>query len=329
MSGNDPPRRPSIAITGALGYSGRYIARRLIDRGQRILTLTGHPGRPNPFGDSVAIVPFNFEHPAALARSLEGVETLYNTYWIRFSRGPVTYDQAVRNTETLFAAAKAAGVRRVIHFSIANPSPDSSLPYYRGKADIESALVGSGMTYGILRPTLLFGGAGPAEDILLNNIAWLLRRFPVFVIPGDGRYRLQPIHVEDAADLAVRLGGETGNVIMDAAGPETFTFEELVRLTARAVGHRTWIVHAPPALALTGASLVGLFVGDVILTRDEVKGLMEDLLVSREAPTGPRRLSAWLAENAHLVGVRYASEVRRHLGPERGAGRRCARLSLR
>ena len=315
MSGNALPRRPSIAVTGALGYSGRYIARRLIDRGQRIMTLTGHPGRPNPFGEAVTIAPFNFEHPAALARSLEGVETLYNTYWIRFSRGPATYDRAVRNTKALFEAAKAAGVKRVVHISIANPSPDSPLPYYRGKADVEAALVGSGMTYGILRPTLLFGGAGLAEDILLNNIAWLLRRFPIFVIPGDGRYHLQPVHVEDAADLAVRLGGETGNVIMDAAGPETFTFEELVRLTARAVGRRPWIVHAPPALALLGARMVGLFVGDVILTRDEVKGLMEDLLVSKEAPTGRRRLSAWLAENAHLAGVRYASEVRRHFRP--------------
>jgi NADH dehydrogenase len=313
----DLPRRPSerIAVTGALGYSGRYIARRLIDRGERVLTLTGHPGRPNPLGDAVSIVPFNFERPAALARSLEGVETLYNTYWIRFPRGASTYEQAVRNSVTLFEAAKAAGVNRVVHVSIANPSPESPLPYYRGKAAVEAALIGSGMSHGILRPTLLFGGAGPAEDILLNNIAWLLRRLPVFFIPGDGRYRLQPVHVEDVADLAVRLGGEMDNVIMDAAGPEIFTFEELVRRTARAVGRRARVLHAPSALALFGARIVGLFVGDVILTGDEVKGLMEDLLVSKEAPAGRRKLSAWLADNAHSVGVRYASEVRRHFKP--------------
>ena len=300
------------AVTGAFGYSGRYIARRLLDQGKRILTLTGHPDRPNPFGGSVAIVPFNFERPAALARSLEGVETLYNTYWVRFSRGPATYDRAVRNIKTLFNAAKAAGVRRVVHLSIANPSSGSPLPYYRGKAEVETALVESGMTYGILRPTLLFGGLTPAEDVLINNIAWLLRHFPVFVIPGEGRYGVQPIHVDDLAELAVRLGAETKNAIADAAGPETFTFEELVRLVARAAGSRAWIFHAPPGLALLAARALGLFVGDVLLTPDEVKGLMGNLLVSKAPPAGRTRLSAWLAENAHLMGARYASEVRRH-----------------
>ncbi|MBI3243216.1 MAG: NAD(P)H-binding protein [Chloroflexi bacterium] len=298
-------------VTGAFGYTGRYITRRLLARGITVKTLTGHPDRPNPFGDQVSAMPFNFDKPAELTKSLEGASVLYNTYWVRFSHGQNTHERAVANTQTLIRAAEEAGVKRMVHVSIAKPSLDSTLPYYRGKAIMEQTLRESKLSYAILRPTVLFG-VEAGEDVLINNIAWLLRRFPAFAIPGAGGYKLQPIYVEDLADLAVSVGQQSENVVINAVGPEIFTFDELVRLVAKAVNSRAWIVHVPPGLALALAQLISLLVGDVMLTGDEVAGLMGDLLFVDSPPPGQKRLSEWLAQNAKEVGARYASELGRH-----------------
>lgn len=295
-------------VTGAFGFTGRYIAQRLLSMGRRVRTLTGHPDRPNPFGDRVSVIPFQFDNPRELTKSLEGAATLYNTYWIRFPHGRVGFQSAVENTKALIQAAEAAGVRRLVHLSITNASEDSRLAYFRGKALVEQAITRSRLSWAILRPTVIFG----AEDILINNLAWLLRRFPVFAVPGSGRYRLQPVFVEDLAELAVNEARHETNVLLDAVGPEAYAFTDLVRLMAGAVRSRARIVHVRPALALLLSRLVGYVVQDVLLTRDELEGLMKDLLVSDSPPTGRTSLRRWLSESADRVGIRYASELGRH-----------------
>jgi len=299
-------------VTGAFGYTGKYITERLLSMGRGVRTLTGHPNRRNPFGDRVDVARFEFEDRAKLAKSLGGADTLYNTYWVRFPYGAMTFETAVRNTETLIGAAGDAGVGRIVHVSITKASEDSPFPYFRGKASLERTIRGSGLSHAIVRPTVIFG----REDILINNIAFVLRRFPVFGIPGSGEYRVRPVSVEDVAEVCVAAGQRAENEIIDAVGPETFTFEELVRLIAATIGSRARIVHVPPAVALAASRLIGYFVKDVLVTRDELEGLMADLVVTDGPATGHRRLSDWLAENAATVGRRYASEVSRHYAGE-------------
>jgi NADH dehydrogenase len=295
-------------VTGAFGYTGRYIAQRLLSMGQRVKTLTGHPHRPNPFGEHVKAAPLDFDDPVGLARSLEGADTLYNTYWVRFPRGQVTFERAVENSRALIRAAENAGVRKFVHISITNASSSSHLPYFRGKGLVEEAIRSSRLSWAIIRPTVIFG----KEDVLINNIAWALRRFPAFVVYGSGDYRLQPVFVEDVAHIAVSAAHDDGNVVIDAAGPETHTFEGLVRLIGSKTGSGARLVHLRPGLSLALTRLVGYLVNDVVLTRDEVEGLMASLLVSREPPTGKTRLSRWLEQNAGHLGKRYVSELRRH-----------------
>lgn len=305
-------------VTGAFGYTGRYIAERLLSQGRAVKTLTGHPQGDAPLAGRVQALPFNFDRPQDLAASLAGADTLYNTYWVRFARDSVSFDRAVANTKVLVRAAEDAGVRRIVHISITNARADSPLPYFRGKGLIEEHIAGARLSHAILRPTVVFG----REDILINNMAWLLRRFPVFVVPGAGDYRVQPVFVEDLADLAVSSGGRNDNAIVDAVGPEVFTFEQLVRLVAGTVHGRAVIVHAGPRLSLGIARVIGWVVRDVLLTRDEVAGLMAGLLVSNQPATGTTRLSMWLAENAQTVGKVYVSELRRHFHAQRrGDGR--------
>jgi NADH dehydrogenase len=294
-------------VTGAFGYSGRYIADRLLRAGMRVRTLTNSPDREHPFGDRVEVHPFNFENPDRLARSLEGARVLYNTYWVRFNYGDFSFAKAVENTRVLFAAARQAGVSRVVHVSITNPSEDSPLEYFRGKAVLERELRESGLSYAILRPAVLFGG----EDILINNLAWALRHLPVFGVFGSGDYRLQPIHVHDFADLAVAQGGEPENRTIDAIGPETYTYRELARELARFLGVRRPIVSVPPRLGYATGWLIGNIVGDVVITRDEIAGLMQGLLATDAEPTGHTRLSDWARTHADTLGRRYATELGR------------------
>lgn len=295
-------------VTGAFGYTGKYITRKLLSMGKRVKTLTGHPNRPNPFDNQVSIAPFHFDNPAELTRDLQGATTLYNTYWVRFPYGQVTYDKAVAQTKTLINAAKEAGVRRIVHISITNASEESPFPYFSGKGILEKFIIQSGLSYAIVRPTVIFGH----EDILINNIAWFLTKFPVFAIPGDGDYRLQPVFVEDIAGIAVNAGQSNDNMILDAVGPEIFRYEELIRLIADRVQSKAKIIHLRPGLALFLSKFIGYMVNDVVLTRDEVEGLMENLLVSENPPTGKTRLSDWLNQHADTVGTHYASELNRH-----------------
>ena len=299
--------QPTDVVTGAFSYSGRFVAAELLERGRGVRTLTNHPNPGHPFAARIPALPLDFEDSTALVSALTGADTLYNTYWVRAPRVGVPHTAAVDNTKRLIDAARRAGVRRIVHTSIANPtaSPHS---YYRGKAELEDAVRTSGLSYAIVRPTLLFGEG----DVLINNIAWLLRHLPVFGIPGDGRYRLQPMHVHDHAALLVETGLRSTNQIVDSAGPDIFTFEELVHLLRRAMGLHTVILHMPPALAMVGANIAGRLTGDMLLTRDELDDLMHDILISHEPPRGRTRLVDWLRTNADTVGRVYASEVVRH-----------------
>lgn len=295
-------------VTGAFSYTGKYITQRLLDAGEQVRTLTGHPDRPNPFGGRVDVAPLTFDDPRGLRESLNGASTLYNTYWVRFPYGKVTFESVVTNTERFIVAAKAAGVRRIVHVSVTNASEDSPFPYFRGKGQVERLTRESGLTYAIIRPTLVFG----TEDVLINNIAWLLRRFPVFAIAGSGEYRLQPVSVEDVADLAVDAGRRSDNVVVDAAGPDVYTFDEMVRLIAAAAGSRARLMHVRPAVARMLVRLVGYTLRDVILTADELGALMAELLLPSGPSTGRRRLSEWLAGHADQVGANYVNDIRRH-----------------
>ncbi len=294
-------------VTGAFGFSGKYIAMRLLDAGHEVRTLTNSPDRENPFQGQVKAYPYNFNNPEKLSESLRGAAVLYNNYWVRFNYKDFTYSHAVENSLKLFNAAKKAGIRRIVHISITNPSEDSPFEYFSGKAKLEKALMASGLSYAILRPAVLFG----KEDMLINNIAWFLRRFPVFGVFGDGKYRLQPIFVDDLAELAVEQGKKTENVIINAIGPETFTYRDLAKEIGMAIGRKRPIISVSPQRGYLLGKLVSFLHHDVTITHDEIKGLMADLLYTDSPPAGKTRLSEWLKENASSVGNHYRSELAR------------------
>jgi uncharacterized protein YbjT (DUF2867 family) len=295
-------------VTGAYSFTGRFIAQRLMAQDRSIRTLTNHPQRAGAEDIRAEVAPLQFTDRDALVESMRGAEVLYNTYWVRFIHGRVRFGEAVANTRVLMGAARDAGVRRVVHISVSNPSEDSPLDYYAGKARAERAVRDSGLSWAIVRPTLIFGQG----DILINNIAWMLRRFPIFGIPGRGDYRLQPVAGEDVAEIATWAAEQVDNLTVDAAGPDIIYYTEMVESIAIAVRRHPRFVYLSPRNALRAVSLMGRFVNDVILNEPELEGLMSELLVSHERPRGTRRLDNWLLTHADTIGQTYASELARH-----------------
>jgi NADH dehydrogenase len=303
-------------VTGAFGYSGRYLARRLLDAGVRVRTLTNTRPDPDPFDGRVEASPLCLDDASRLEEGMRGARVLYNTYWVRFDHGGTTHARAVAGTRVLFEAARRAGVERIVHVSITNPSPDSPLPYFRGKAELEGALRSLGISHAIVRPTVLFG----REDILVNNICYLLRRLPVFGVPGSGRYGIQPVYVDDLAGLMAELGRSRDDLVVDAVGPETYEYVDMVRLLRGAVRSRALVMRVPPSLVLVAGRILGRLLGDVVITADEIRGLSSGLLVSRDPPTCGTSFRRWVERNAEHLGTRYASELSRHFATAGRAG---------
>jgi uncharacterized protein YbjT (DUF2867 family) len=294
-------------VTGAFSYSGAAIASELRAAGRRVRTLTGHPGRA-PADTRIEVRPLDFADPAGLAASLRGARTLFNTYWVRFAHGQVSHETAVARSRVLFQAAAEAGVPRVVHVSITHPSADSPYPYFRGKAAVEQALRDLRLSHAVLRPAILFGGNG----VLINNIAWLLRRLPVFAVGGSGEYRIRPIHVRDLAQLAVQAGDETGTEVIDAVGPERPTFVELVQFIKETVGSRSQVVRVPGSLIPPAARLLGLALRDTLLTAEEYQAMADGLADTDGPATGETSLNQWITDHKGTLGRSYANELDRH-----------------
>lgn len=296
------------AVTGAFSYSGAAIARELLKRGHEVRTLTGHPDRA-PAGTPIDCRPLDFRDSEGLRKSLTGVHTLYNTYWVRFAHGAVNHEVAVANSRVLFAAAVGAGVQRIVHVSITNPSQDSPDSYFRGKAAVEQALADSGVaSYAVARPAVLFSSDG----VLVNNVAWLLRRLPIFAIGGRGDYRLRPIHVDDLAALCTDLGARTDTVVVDAVGPESLTFRQFVETIRAAVGSRSLIVPVPGALIPVLAGALNIALRDTLLTGGEYLSMAAGRADSAAPATGGTVFTQWVQAHGDQLGRRYLNELDLH-----------------
>ncbi len=294
-------------VTGVFSFTGRYIAERLLAEGEPVKTLSRKPDPGHPLSDRVSFGPLQFDEDE-LTKELRGAETLFNTYWIRFPRGDVTWDTVLENTRVILRAARAAGVRRVVQFSVTNAAESSRYAYFRYKALAEREVRSSGISHAIVRPTLI---SGP-EDILVNNVAWALRRFPCFLVPSSGDYRVQPVFAADVAAISVAAARETESFVIQAAGPDEYTFSELVTAVRQAIGSRCRLVACPPRIVLTLSGAVGRLRGDTLITREELGALSDSLLTSDTPTQGKRRFGDWLGECSDVLGRGFASELERN-----------------
>ena len=296
-------------VTGAFGYTGRWIAHYLLEKGVQVRTLTNAVGRDDPFDGRVEVHPLDFDDHAALVESLRGAEVLYNTYWVRYNHRRRNFEHgiAVENSKRLFKAAVEAGVERIVHFSVAHPHKAPDWTYFCGKVAVEKYLNDSEYCFAILRPTVLFGGH---RNVLINNIAWMLRKFPIFGVFGMGNYPIQPVHVKDVARVAVEQGESRENVTIDVTGPETFRYKEYIGVMAKSMSLRRIILPMPSFVGWLFGKFLGLLLQDLVITRAEIKGLRRGLMASDEDPLGQLKFSEWIAEHGKDFGKRYQNDLK-------------------
>src|SRR5262245_15311508 len=229
-----------VLVTGASGFIGGAIAERLVHRAQ-LRSLTNHPGK-NRFGSSVQSFQYDFERADGMSEAFQSVDVFINTYYVRFPRGSATFERAVEQSRRLIEHARRAGVRKIVHVSVSNANERSDLPYYSNKARIERLVRESGIDHTILRPAIVVGPG----DILVNNIAYFLRRLPLFTVFGRGDYRVQPMTLDAFAGVAAdAVDGAYSGETLAVAGPDDYTFLELVHEIRQAVKSRALVVHAP------------------------------------------------------------------------------------
>ncbi|MBN2778946.1 MAG: NAD(P)H-binding protein [Bacteroidales bacterium] len=299
--------KTKIAVTGALGYSGKHVANILFNNGLQVKTLTNSTQKPNPFGDKLEIVPLDFQNPDKLSESLKDCTILINTYWVRFNHKKFNHHEAVENTRILFEAAKKAGIKKIVHVSITNPDKNSKLEYFKGKGELEDYLINLGISYSIVRPAVLFGD----NDILINNIAWTIRKLPIMGTFGPGLYKIQPIHVEDFANILVEEAENPENNIVNAIGPETFTYRGLIKTIMKIIGIKKPVICAPPWIGYLVGKKISKKQNDVTITFPEIRGLMKNLLYVDTPATGKTKLTDWAKESKNTLGMEYASELSR------------------
>ena len=296
-------------VTGAFGYTGRWIAHHLVEQGAEVRTLTNSVGRDDPFDGKVEVHRYDFDNHEKLVDSLRGTAVLYNTYWVRYTVSGQGFGHAlaVKNSKKLFLAAKEAGVGKIVHLSVANPTKAPDWAYFRGKVIVEIFLKKTGLSYSIVRPTVLYGHR---QDVLVNNIAWMLRRFPLFGMFGDGKYPVQPIYADDVANICIDQGQLSENTVVDAAGPETFEYREFLQILSEAMGRRTVLIPIPDLLTLMLGQFLGLFLQDIVITEAEIRGLRQGLTASSEEPLGTTSFREWAEENGANLGRKYRNDIK-------------------
>ncbi len=292
-------------ITGAESFIGKYISNLLITLNYKIRSFTN---KSIDQRRGIEFHPYNFNNLEEVTKIFQGADYFFNTYWIRFNFKDKTFEKAYENTKSLIDCAKLAGVKKILHISITKANSLSPLKYFKYKGLIEEYIINSGVSYVILRPTVVFG----KEDILINNIIWFLRRFPIFPIFGRGDYLIQPIYVLDLAKIAVEKALNSENSIIDCAGPEVFSFRELIQKIKSAIDSKSIIINLPTIIVFYLLKFLSFFLKDVILTKDEILALKGNLLHSKAPPLGKENLIEWIKKEKDCLGNGYRSELLRH-----------------
>jgi NADH dehydrogenase len=243
----------TVAVAGGSGFVGGAIAAELHARGHRVIALTrqGPAGR-GPLPDSVEVRHADVTREAGLADALAGVDALVIALAFKNSpieaprRGETFMAVDAAGTEHLVAAAKAAGVRRLVYLSGAGAAPDAPRHWFRAKWRAEEAIRGSGIDWTILRPTWIYG----PRDVSLNRFIGFARQLQFVPMTNFGGQSLAPVFVDDIARLAADslVDPAARAAVLEVGGPETLPMRGVIAHALRAAGMRRPIIPAPAPL---------------------------------------------------------------------------------
>jgi uncharacterized protein YbjT (DUF2867 family) len=275
--------RVKVLVTGGTGFVGTHLVNRLLQRGHEVAVLARDPAKTrNRYNRPVETVRGDVLDPESLSAAIAGRDAVVHLVGIIHEAGEQTFDRMHREAaENVVAAAKAAGVRRLVHMSAMGSFEDSPSAYGRTKAAGEKAVRASGLEWTVIRPSIIFGPG----DGFVSLLAPITRSNPGFIpVIGPGTTRFQPVAISDVtrvfADALEKP--ETRGKVYEVGGPEIFTLNQIYREIAVAVGKpRKPMIHFPVwygrllARGFETLARWGLF-ADPPLTRDQLKSLSRD-----------------------------------------------------
>lgn len=280
-----------VTIYGGSGFVGRYIARRMAKAGWRVRVAVRRPNEAmfvRTYGVVGQVEPVlcNIRDDASVASVLQGADAVVNCVGVLAENGKNTFD-AVQSegAERIARLAREAGINRMVHISAIGADMDSESEYARTKAEGEAGVLKYQPEAMILRPSIVFG----SEDEFFNRFAGMSRMGPVLPVVGANT-RFQPVYVDDVAKAAVKgvLGEEHG--VFELGGPVVKTFRELMNLMLEVIRRRRLVLNIPTFAAGIMAfcfdmmqAATGGLIKNSMITRDQVKNLQNDNVVSEDA----------------------------------------------
>ena len=234
-----------VLVTGASGFIGRRVVRRLLHDGHSVRALVRDPERRAMLPDTAETAQGDVLDPGSLVRACEGVDAVAHLAAVIRESGRLTFQRVnYEGTRNVLEAAEAAGVGRFVFASTIGATSDAALPYLSSRWMAEQDVARSTVESVILRFSAGFGEG----DELLNVLAAQVRLSPLVPIAGDGKARFQPIHAGDAARCLAEacqrdeLGGEP----LELGGPDYYTYDEMIDLIAETLGAKVAKLHLPP-----------------------------------------------------------------------------------
>ncbi len=273
-----------VAVTGANGFVGRHVIPRLRARGHDVRALISErPGAekelPGPDGGMLDVRRADVRKPESLRGAFDGIDAVIHTVAVPTERKQTFAEVNVAGVAHVIAEARRAGVRRIVHMGALGADPASPYPYLRSKGEGEALVTGSGIAYVVLQPSLLFGEG----DDFFPRLAFSLM-FPVVPVPGDGKARFQPLHVDDIAEaLVAAVERPEISGVHQIGGAEPVTYDEMLAETMRATGKRRPTLHVPVPLMKPPAVLMGLVMSDPPVTVAQLDLLAVDNTPDRNA----------------------------------------------
>ena len=288
-----------ILLTGATGTVGTPLLRRLVAAGEPVRCLVREPRRLGPERVRVQIALGDLGNPASFRNAMRGVDTVVHL-------GAAIRDQPAGSIEELNAmatlrlvrAAERAGAKRFLFFSAIGASPHSPARFFRAKALAETAVEESGLEATVFAPSIIYAPDDPWIKLLDR-----LSRFPVAPVSGSGDAQFQPIWAEDVADCVIGALGNGGGRY-ELAGPESLTYDGIVRTALRAFGRRRRLLHVPLPVVRAGLAAAGAFAGPAVFATWDEAELMELSMTTPKGTSDAEALGVSPLPMSAVLGVR-------------------------
>lgn len=296
-----------ILVTGATGFVGSHLVKRMRQEGLKVRAVTRTPAKAQSLADlGVEVVPGEIADPASLEAAAQGCDRVIHLVGIiQEGRGFTFRSVHVEGTQNVLDAAKKAGIGHFVYQSAVGSREGAKSEYHRTKWEAENLVRAGGIPYTILRPSLIYGPG----DLFTIRISEMIKVSPVLPVIGTGRSKVQPIFIDDVVECIRKIvtGESFLNKIYEIGGPDELTYEEVTKAIAAAMGVDRPVVHMPLFFMRTMAMVAEAILPKPPVTTDQLIMLQEDNVCSLRD----------IREVFGIEPVRFREGLSRFLGKER------------